>query len=203
VIKSNVKIPDQVAIAVSGGPDSMAILDFLRRGPKEIQVLHFNHGTDHSFEAEEIVRDYCDRWKIDLKVGNLTEKVTKGSSLEEFWRKNRYNFFERSTKRPVITCHHLDDVVENWVFTSLNGNPMMIPSKRGKYIRPFLVTTKKDLLSWCDRKNVPYIIDPSNSDTSFMRNLIRHELIPVALKVNPGLSKVIRKKVLNLPTIYQ
>jgi tRNA(Ile)-lysidine synthase TilS/MesJ len=55
---------------------------------------------------------------------------------------------------------------------------------------------------WCDRKSVHYINDPSNTDLSFMRNYIRHEIVPRALRVNPGLPKVLRKKIKNNPVIF-
>ena len=183
---------------MSGGPDSMAILDFLRRGKKNLTVLHYNHGTLFAKEAERIVSDYCFKHNIDLIIDRLIEEPPPGESLENFWRKFRYNFFEKSTFLPIITCHHLDDAVENWLFTSLHGNPMMIPLARDQFIRPFLATSKDVLVDWCDRKDVPYILDPSNNDVSFMRNYIRHQLMPQVLHVNPGLKKVIKKKICRL-----
>jgi tRNA(Ile)-lysidine synthase len=94
-----------------------------------------------------------------------------------------------------VTCHHLDDVAETWLFTSLNGTPKLIPSRRDNYLRPFLQTRKAVFEDWCDRKEVPYHCDESNNDTRFNRNYIRHELMPKALRVNPGLHKVLRKKI--------
>jgi tRNA(Ile)-lysidine synthase len=63
-------------------------------------------------------------------------------------------------------------------------------------VRPFRKTRKRDLELWANLNNVPYITDPSNKDTSFRRNYIRHNLMPHALEVNPGLYKIISKKVL-------
>ncbi|HIK67985.1 MAG TPA: tRNA lysidine(34) synthetase TilS [Flavobacteriales bacterium] len=203
MIHLSTKIPNQIAIAVSGGPDSMAALDFLSRN-KDVSVLHFNHGTDHSDEAQQIVSDYCAVRDIPLTVGTLNEQIKAGQSREDFWRKSRYRFFEQEAGRlSVITCHHLDDVVETWLFTSMHGNPRLIPTRRGRYLRPFLGTRKTTLEDWCDRKSVPYVIDPSNSDISFMRNYIRHEIVPRAVRVNPGLTKVLRKKIINSPVIFE
>ena len=134
--------------------------------------------------------------------------MPNGVSKEDFWRSKRYNFLDLESKEfvgsvlqnpptPVITCHHLDDAVETWLFTSMHGEGRLIPSKRDNYIRPFLLTRKAVFEDWCDRKSVPYVTDPSNTDTSFMRNYIRHELMPHALRVNPGIHKVIRKKIIN------
>jgi tRNA(Ile)-lysidine synthase len=192
-------IPRRIAIAVSGGIDSMAALDFLRR-KHNILVLHYNHGTEYAPHAEELVRNYCTKHEIDCLVGKNTKNMPTGVSPEAWWREQRYEFFDWATwgsELPIITAHHLDDVVENWIFTSLNGNPFLIPHRRDKYCRPFLTTRKSVFESWCKRKNVPYVKDPSNDDTKYRRNYIRHELMPHALEINAGIHKTLRKKVLD------
>lgn len=184
----------------------MAALDFFRRA-HDVVVLHYNHGTPHADEAQALVEDYCKQHDLRLWTGTLREDPPRGASLENFWREKRYEFFDRfrnsrafflpeQTRAPIITCHHLDDAVETWIFSALHGNPKLIPIRRDHYIRPLLLTRKQVLEDWCDRKRVPYVVDPSNADTRFMRNYIRSELMPKALQVNPGLHKVVRKKVL-------
>ena len=189
-------IPKEVAVAVSGGADSMAALDFLRRSRKCI-ALHYNHGTPYAPSAESVVKEYCVTHEIPLYIGRLNEEAPCGVSMEAWWRDKRYDFFESTTELPVVTAHHLDDVVENWIFTSLHGQPFLIPSKRGQYIRPFLLSRKHVLVDWCDRKSVPYIEDPSNRDINYRRNYIRHRLMPHALEINSGIHKIIKKKVLD------
>lgn len=176
----------------------MAVLDFLRRGRKNVTALHYNHGTSFANDAEKIVVTYCKKHDIPLIIDRLLFEPEPGESLENYWRKCRYDFFVKTTKLHIITCHHLDDAVENWIFTSLHGNPMMIPLVRDQFIRPFLITPKDALVEWCDRKDVKYITDPSNFDISFMRNYIRHEIISKAMFVNPGLKKVIKKKIFEM-----
>ena len=195
MIRMSFKLPRKIGVAVSGGCDSMAAIDFLRRS-HEVTALHFNHCTPSAGEASRLVHNFCKEKGIDYVCQYLREECPKGASLEDFWRKERYRFFsEFSGCFPIVTCHHLDDVAETWIFTALNGNPMLIPSRREIYLRPFLQTRKAVFEDWCDRKSVPYIEDESNSDTRFNRNYIRHELMPKALRVNPGLHKVMRKKV--------
>ena len=202
MIRVSMKLPGHIAIAVSGGPDSMAALDFLSR-KKTVLALHFNHKTSSSNAAERVVSDYCAMRNIPLAIGELETDMPVGMSREDFWRKQRYKFFEYAAgELSVITCHHLDDVMETWLFTSLHGDPRLIPSCRGRYLRPFLGTRKAVFEDWCDRKDVPHVIDPSNADVSFMRNYIRHELLPKALQINPGLPKVLRKKVRENPVIF-
>jgi tRNA(Ile)-lysidine synthase len=204
LFKLCVKIPENICVAVSGGADSMAALDFLSQGRRKIMALHYNHSTPFSNKAQKVVEEYCEEKNIPLKISKLELSIPKGQSKEDFWRKSRYNFFESNCNNlPVITCHHLDDLVETWIFTSLHGESKLIPVLRGRYIRPFLLTRKAVFEDWCDRKNVPYVFDPSNDDISYMRNYIRHELVPKVSIVNPGLAKVLRKKVLNnLPNCF-
>ena len=104
--------------------------------------------------------------------------------------------FFNSLKGSVVTCHHLQDCIEWWLFTSMNGIPRTIPSKNRNIIRPFLITEKSNILSWASRKNVPFVEDPSNIDERYSRNIIRHNIVPHALRVNPGLGTVVKKKVL-------
>lgn len=187
---------------------------------RKVLVLHFDHGTKHGAEARRFVEDFCIKRDIPCIVGGLTREIEKGESKEAFWREQRYSFFDSWYKESafhngsevivpfnfndfigskIITCHHLDDQVESWIFSSLHGNPKLIPYKRENYIRPFLLNTKKDLMRF--RDHLPpgvqssWIQDPSNKDVSYMRNFIRHELMPKALVVNPGLRKVVKRKV--------
>jgi tRNA(Ile)-lysidine synthase len=207
MIRLNESVPRKVAICVSGGADSMAALNFLSK-KRDVVAVYFNHGTNHANEAELLVQNYCIDNELPLLIGRIDSKISPVSrSLEDFWREQRYNFFETVAKTPAysgipfITCHHLDDAVETWLFTSLHGNGRLIPSRRGRYLRPFLMTRKAVLEDWCDRHETPYIVDPSNEDIRFMRNYIRHEIVPRALRVNPGIYKVVRKKIKNNPVI--
>jgi tRNA(Ile)-lysidine synthase len=79
----------------------------------------------------------------------------------------------------------------------MNGTGKIIPYENKNVVRPFRLNKKKDLKLWCELKNVPFLEDKTNKDITFTRNYIRHKLMPHALKVNPGLHKVIKKKVIN------
>jgi tRNA(Ile)-lysidine synthase len=95
----------------------------------------------------------------------------------------------------VITAHHLDDCVETYLWSMMHGTAKVIPYRRNKVVRPFLLTPKEELIDWANRNQVPWVNDESNKDTKFMRNYVRHELVPHAVHVNPGLSKVVARKV--------
>ena len=195
LIKMQGKLPRKISVDVSGGVDSMVVLDFLRRNHL-VTVLHYNHKTGHSDEAEAFVTRYCRDNNISFLTDKCRTTAPLGRSRECFWREQRYNFFDKHNSYPLITAHTLDDCVETWIFSSLNGEGKIIPYRRNHVVRPFRKTRKRDLELWANLNNVPYITDPSNKDTSFRRNYIRHNLMPHALEVNPGLYKIISKKVL-------
>jgi len=177
----------------------MAALDFACRGGRDIQVLHFDHGTCHGTQAREFIQSHCEARGLRLVVSTIRRERGHDESLEEYWRSERLRFFsEHREWGPIVTAHHLDDAVEWWIMSALHGEPRLIPSKNFDtgIIRPFLATSKSELVEWCLRKSVPHIEDPSNSSREYMRNVVRHDIIPHALRVNPGLSKVVRKKLL-------
>lgn len=192
------KLEREVYVACSGGVDSMAVVDFLMKNHK-VNLMFFDHGTETSKEARDFLSARYDPsiqfGGMNLEIGNITRIKNKSESWEEYWRTQRYEWFH-SFDVPIITCHHLDDCVETWIFTSLNGDGKIIPYSNKNVIRPFRSNRKSEFTNWCRNKNVPWVDDTSNEDTKYMRNFIRHEIVPKALVVNPGLHKVIRKKVL-------
>lgn len=189
------ELPRDITVACSGGIDSMVVLDFLRTGKRKVKVAYFNHGTDFSNEMEPKVENFCRRNGIGFIKGDPYRGRDKKESLEEYWRNARYKFL-LSIEGLVITAHHLDDVVETYLFTSIHGTPKTIPYRYKNIIRPFLITPKSEFISWAERKGVEYWDDPSNDNTSFARNRIRHNIMPEVLKINPGIHKVVKKLVL-------
>lgn len=191
------KIPRQVMVACSGGVDSMAVVDFLKRN-HEVHLFYFNHGTRHGDEAEQFVRSYAEKNNLLYQIrGCDNPKKPKGKSQEEYWREMRYGWMNMlSAYMPVITCHHLDDCVETWVWSSMHGTGKIVPYSNGQgVIRPFRMNRKKQFKMWCQLNDVPYIKDESNNDIKYMRNYIRHNMMPNVLRVNPGIYKTISKKV--------
>lgn len=170
----------------------MAILHFLLRGRKNPAVAFFDHGTDIAKEEFNVVSSFCKQNKLEFYFGGIKKEKPKNESLEEYWRNERYEFLE-SFYCQKITGHHLDDVVESWIFGSLNGQPKLIPYRRGEVIRPFLITPKESLLEYAERHSVSYIYDTSNDDMTRNRNYIRKHIVPHALVVNPGIKNMIKR----------
>jgi tRNA(Ile)-lysidine synthase len=197
MIKISRTIPKEITVAVSGGADSMAVLDFLRRGNRDVLVVHVDHNTEFGVESRKLVEEYCLEHELSLKIHKIEVSPVSGMSLEEFWRDERYKVFSKCSGE-VITAHHADDSLEWWFMTAAHGIPRLIPYRNGNVIRPFLLTTHEDFLSWCERHNVPFLKDPGNKDPKYMRSLVRTEIIPLMKVVNPGLIKMIRKKYIKL-----
>ena len=84
--------------------------------------------------------------------------------------------------------------METWLWGSVNGQPKLIPWENNGIYRPFLQTTKSNLVEWCEKNSVKWLDDPSNMDVKYTRNKVRKVLVPAALQLNPGLYKVVKKK---------
>ena len=188
------KIPVDVYVACSGGVDSMAVLHFLSQRKTKPKVAYMHHGTAHGEEALRFVEAYCSEHGLELTVGTLRGTKSKKESPEEFWRNHRYSFLH-SLPLPVVMAHHLDDCVEQWLFSSLHGRPGVIPTMNMNVFRPFMLTKKAEFVDWCQRHGVPYLTDPSNADVRYARNRIRGRIVPEALLINPGLHKTVAKLV--------
>jgi tRNA(Ile)-lysidine synthase len=191
------KLDREVYLACSGGVDSMAVADFLMQNHK-VNLLFFDHDTETSKGAREFLSDIYGLGikypKTKLKIGEITRSKDSRESWEEYWRNQRYEWFH-SFDEQVITCHHLDDCTETWLWSSMHGEGKIIPYQNQNVIRPFRLNRKSEFTNWCRNKNVPWIEDESNDDTKYMRNFIRQELMPKVLVLNPGIHKVVRKKV--------
>ena len=189
------KVPNKVEIALSGGPDSVALLSFLKRSQRDVSAAFVHHGTKTSDESLSVVEQVCEKLCVPLRMTtlNLNEHESKG--LEAAWREMRYDFLDQSD-RPVVTAHHLDDAVEWWIFSSLHGEGKLIPRIRGNYLRPFLLTRKERLVKYCNQNNLDFYTDETNYLTDRPRVLIRNKIVYDCLEINPGLHKTVKKKYL-------
>jgi tRNA(Ile)-lysidine synthase len=185
----------KIYIAVSGGSDSMAALHFLMSGGREVEVLHFNHMTDYGHRAECFVRNFCQMNNIKIHISRAKEMPQ--SSKESSWRDMRYEFFSNFVDAPIVTAHNLDDSIETWAMASFReGVCKTIPYSRNNVIRPFLLNRKSAMVDWCVRKAVPWIEDESNQSSDYTRNMVRNEMMPFILRINPGIDKLVRKKII-------
>jgi tRNA(Ile)-lysidine synthase len=193
MITMSLKLPRTIAVAVSGGVDSVAALHFLSRN-HNVTIVHVDHNEGNSDTSAAFVRALAQKYECPIITKRITSTRHAGVSPEEFWRNERYNLFHQ-IPQTVVTAHTLDDCVETWLWSSLHGNSKLIPFTNDNVVRPFLATRKQDFVEYAKRHQLSWVEDESNNDLSLIRNYIRKELMPHALRVNPGLYKTILKKV--------
>ena len=129
-----------------------------------------------------------------MTINTIIEPRNIALSKEEDWRTARYKFFT-SLDELVCTGHTLDDMVEWYLFTSLMGEGRYMEYAHSNVVRPFICTKKSDILEYAIKHNISWLEDPSNKDANFAaRNRIRYEILPAALKVNPGLYKTVSNR---------
>lgn len=196
-------LPREVGVAVSGGVDSMVALHFLRQ-KHQVTAIHFSHAESATAEAEyAFVAEHCREHKIPLLLGYQITTRPPGASREAYWRRDRYGYFH-SIRMPIVTGHHLDDAVEWYLFTAFNGEGHYMEYRNQNVIRPFLGTPKSVILEYAAKYQVPFIEDTTNADPDFAaRNRIRKNILPEVLTINPGLYKVVKKRVVEKAKLHK
>ena len=181
-------------IALSGGVDSVSLLHFCLKKRIQVTPVFFDHGDELAKKEEEFVKAHCENYNLPLLIGHTEAVKGKNKSPKEFWREERYKFLD-TLPGTILLGHTFDDVVESWVFYMLRvGEGRFIPYQRNNCIRPWLGTNKEELKEFCTKNEIEWFEDPTNEDRTYTRNLIRHDLLPLAYQVNPGLKKVIMRK---------
>lgn len=200
-------------MALSGGPDSTALIEVLcvlrRKYALTLAAAHLNHGLNPSQNNahERLARDTCKRLNVPLlvrrqQIAAIAKK--KRLSIEETARNERYSFFgwaaEKKCCRKIATAHTLDDQAETVLLRLLRGSGLRgiagIPPTRAletrQVIRPFLNSSKKDILRYLAEANVRFGVDRSNQSLDFARNRVRLELLPLLKKkYNPNVLGVL------------
>jgi len=188
---------DKVICAVSGGADSMALLwcMYLLRQKLDIRLeaAHFNHGLRgaESDGEERFVREFCDRFDIPLTVGRGQVQPGK-KGLEAAARDARYSFFE-TLEGTVATAHTADDNAETVLMHLVRGTGLKglggISPVRGKYIRPMLNVTRLQVLAFLQEYCISHMEDSSNHTDAFLRNRLRHGVMPLLRQENPKIAE--------------
>lgn len=188
---------DRVLIGVSGGADSIALLEFFvsvkEKYDLDICVAHIEHGIrgEDSVNDAEFVENYCKKLGVKfylktIDAPNLAKKAKMG--VEEYSRMARYDFFNTIECDKIATAHNLTDNIETLLFRLARGTGLKgacsIPAVRGKIIRPFIEVSSSEIRKWCNDNNIPYRVDCTNSDSAYSRNLIRLEILPLFEKLN-------------------
>lgn len=186
---------ERVLIAVSGGPDSMALLHlFLRWNTRKIGIFHLNHGfREDAGEDARFVESYCRKMNLPVEIQeyDINQYLTiSGESKQQGARKIRYqllrNFAELNGYHYIALGHHGDDQAETVLMRILRGAGLHglggIPLQRGMFIRPLLNIYKEEILRYCHDFGIPYVQDETNFQPIYMRNKVREELLPLLAK---------------------
>ncbi len=178
--------PGKYVIAVSGGVDSVVLMDILSKlDGVELVVAHFDHGIrEDSIEDSLFVGELASKYGLPFE----TERVELGTGASEaVAREARYDFLRRVQEKyqaiAVVTAHHQDDLLETTIINLLRGT-----GRRGMHsitntsglLRPLLHLTKQEITQYALENNLKWREDSTNADKSYLRNKIRHDVLPSA-----------------------
>jgi len=200
---------DRILVALSGGPDSVALLHLLCRLRPEIHLslvaLYINHQIRprEARKEEAFCRRLCDQLGVELRIvtvriPDIAKKEKKG--IEEAARDFRYRTFESLALQEgcdkIALGHHTDDQVETILFRILRGTGkpglVGIPVSRGRIIRPLYEVTRREILSYLGSQHLEYCVDQSNLKSEYKRNYIRnHLLVEIRRHLNPAVDSAL------------
>lgn len=199
---------DRILLALSGGVDSVVLAELLLELGYTFSAAHCNfhlRGEESNRDAEFVIK-WAERKKVKLFVQDFDTYAymqEKGISLEMAARELRYSWFENLMKENqidyLLTAHHADDSAETFFINLLRGTGIAglhgILPKNGNIIRPLLFATRKSILDYAELKNIQFVEDSTNSETKFLRNKIRHRVIPMLKEISPDFDSIIRKNI--------
>ena len=192
----------KVAVAVSGGRDSMALLHCTARAAKaqgvEVIALHVHHGLMAQADAwAEQVRRMCQRWKLPFAVQRLAGKPAKGDSVEAWARRGRYLALASMAREAgaglVLLAHHRRDQAETFLLQALRGAgpaglaamPREAERNGMVWARPWLNASDEAITAYARRYRLQFVDDPSNADPRFARSLLRASAMPALRQAFP------------------
>jgi tRNA(Ile)-lysidine synthase len=202
----------RVAVALSGGPDSVALLHLLRDLESEgdltvAGILHYNHQLRPAAEDDErFCRDLAGDLHLPIEVGRgdvRGEARARKRSVEDMARRLRYGFFEEAARRlradAVAVGHSEDDQAETFLLRILRGSGTRglggIRPRAGAIIRPLLETSRQRLREFVADRQLAFREDETNQDLSIPRNRVRHELLPyLSREFSPGIVEVLARE---------
>jgi tRNA(Ile)-lysidine synthase len=201
----------KLLLAVSGGIDSMVLLELCHQLKLDIRVAHCNFQLrgEESDEDEKFVKSKCEALGVLVFVNHFdTKKFAEDQklSIQVVARKLRYDWFKtlliNNDYDFILTAHHLDDSLETFLinFTRASGLDGLtgIPKQNGYIIRPLLVFSRNEIEVFGKENNLKWREDSSNASDKYLRNKLRHDVIPILKELNPGLLSSFENTISNL-----
>ena len=184
-------------VAVSGGPDSTALLVAMHELGFDIAAVHFDHALrDGSEKVASGVGELCARLGVELVTERRQAPMPRGS-VQAGARALRYEFLGTARARAgadvVAIAHTADDVVEGAVLHLMRGCGLSglrgMPASRGAYVRPMLAVWRRDVVEFLERRGIAAYADPANADSHYARARVRHEILPALERDRPGIGR--------------
>ncbi len=198
---------EPVWVAVSGGVDSMVLLHVLRALGHPCSVVHIDHGLRgaESDADRDFVSRYCKEHSIEVRCLQVEPRAVaeaQGISVQMAARELRYARFGevwQERPMPIALGHHADDAVETLLLNLMRGTGVAgwgsIAPKSGIFIRPLLAVHRDDIARYAQERGIPFREDSSNTDKKYLRNRIRHEVMPLLEQLRPGASRAMSRSV--------
>ena len=200
ILKNKIKLNDgdTIVIGLSGGPDSMALLDIINKSYTNIKIVcaHVHHNLRKESDSEkEFVLDYCNKHGYVFEFIKI-ENYTNDKFSEEEARKKRYEFFEKVIKKYqakyLFTAHHGDDLTETILmrltrgsnFKGYSGINLITDKDNYQIVRPLLFLTKDEIIKYINDNHIPYVTDNSNDSLKYTRNRYRANILPILKQEN-------------------
>ena len=215
-IKDNylLKENSKVVLGVSGGADSMALLDVLQKAGYEVIVAHCNfHLRDKESVRDEIfVRTKCEEKDLIYKIADfdtIKYAAQHSISIEMAARELRYQWFEELRQQfdadAIAVAHHKDDSIETVIMNMVRGTGIRgltgIEPRAGYIVRPFLCATRTEIEDYMTTMRLEYVDDSTNSESIYTRNIIRLDVMPYLERINPSAKESIHKTMTNLKQV--
>ena len=203
---------EPVLLTVSGGVDSIVMADLFHRAKFNFAIAHCNFQLrgNESDEDEKFVKAIAKKYRVEFFTIKFdTKKYAKNNkvSIQEAARNLRYDWFFRLLSERNFTCcataHHLNDNMETFFINLLRGTGIsglagIIPKTEDRIIRPLLFLTRKEIEHYAEEKKLKFRNDSSNLSDDYLRNKIRHHLVPVMEKLNASFEKTMARNLHNL-----
>lgn len=182
-------------LAVSGGVDSMVLADLFQVSGFDFHIAHINYHlrNEDSNLDQKVVSDFCEKHKIPLHLYEVSKNDNQPkNSIQNWARELRYRFFreiqEKENLEFLVTAHHLNDQLETFIINLYKASGIRglsgIPQSENGIIRPLLGFSKNEIYDFAKENHIEFREDQSNQKTDYLRNKIRHNIVPELEKIN-------------------
>jgi len=205
---------DKLLLGLSGGRDSMVLLDVLLALGYQVAAAHCNFKLrgDESDAETDFVKKFCQEKQVECYVKNFDTRkssIDMSESIQLTARIIRYDWFEdirlKNNFIKVLTAHHLDDQIETFLINLTRGTGLKgltgIPRTRASIVRPMLQVSRKEITAYAEKNSIDFRDDSSNDSDAYLRNKIRRQMVPQFKESNPSFNDTFNRTINNLQQV--